>query len=29
MTYIDGSQYRGEFYDNEVQGEGTYTTKVH
>lgn len=29
MKYIDGSMYEGQFYNNEVQGEGTYTTKVH
>ncbi len=29
MTYIDGSQYKGQFLDNQVQGEGTYSSKVH
>lgn len=26
ITYADGSRYEGEFKDNKINGEGTYTT---
>ena len=29
MTYVDGSQYDGEFKNNEVEGKGVYKTKAH
>lgn len=29
MTYVDGTKFTGMFVDNQVQGQGTYSTKVH